>query len=462
VTELRTLLDAAADAVPTTGVNRAERAVATARRVRRTRVVAVVVAAVAAVLAGSVVVPLASRLGAIEPAGPGEETGLPEQVYAVPLHAPSVGEGAALGQPAAYLLGGVPRAEGWFGESCCQMAVVGGSSDEYAFLDLPGMTEVAEGGALNARLAPDGRVIAYATADGIRLLNLVDGTGRTLDAPQGWQVWSVLAWSGDGTRLAVATGDPAPGGTEEIGLATVAVTDPSSWSVPDLGIQWDGSTNAVALAPDGAQIALAQDGELRIDPVDGGSPRILLTGIGQVNPYVAWSPDGARIATLGFANRPDQAEALSRPGSRVSRAPGDGAAGEGSGAAWFKGRFVELADGKGGLFDTERGSELTAMLGFSGNTHVTVLVSPSVESGPYSLERLEFSTTDRSAVTQLAEGIDPHQVDAAARFLETAPRSSTAPHDPTRAIAPVAAGAAFVALVAVLVIGRVWRRHSLR
>jgi hypothetical protein len=170
-----------------------------------------------------------------------------------------------------------------------------------------------------------------------------------------------------------------------------------------------------------------------------------LTGIGQVNPYVAWSPDGARIAALGFANRPDQAEAP-----------------EGSGAAWFKGRFVELADGKGGLFDTERGSELTAMLGFSGNTHVTVLVSPSVESGPYSLERLEFYTTDRSAVTQLAEGIDPHQVDAAARFLETAPRSSTAPHDPTRAIAPVAAGAALVAPVAVLVIGRLRRRHWLR
>ena len=445
MTELRTLLDAAADVVPTNGINRAERAVARARRVRRTRVVAVVVAAIAAVLAGGVVVPLASRLGTIDPAGPGEEPGLPEQIFPVPLNAPSVGEGSALGQPAAFLLGGVPSADGWFGESCCQSAVVGAFTDEYAFLDLPEMTTVTGGGALNARLAPDGRVIAYATAGGVRLLNLVDGSGRTLDTPQGWQVWSVVAWSRDGTRLAVATGDPAPGGTDEIGLATVTVTDLPSWSVPRLGIQWDGSTTAVALAPDGAQIALAQDGELRIGPVHGGSPRILLTGIGQVNPYVAWSPDGARIAALGFANRPDQAEAP-----------------EGSGAAWFKGRFVELADGKGGLFDTERGSELTAMLGFSGNTHVTVLVSPSVESGPYSLERLEFYTTDRSAVTQLAEGIDPHQVDAAARFLETAPRSSTAPHDPTRAIAPVAAGAALVAPVAVLVIGRLRRRHWLR
>lgn len=445
MTELRTLLDAAADVVPTNGINRAERAVATARRVRRTRVVAVVVAAIAAVLAGSVVVPMASRLGTIEPAGPGEETGLPEQVYTVPLHAPSVGEGAALGQPAAYLLGGVPSADGWFGESCCHMAVVGSSTDQYAFVDPSAMTDVAGGGALNARLAPDGRVIAYATADGVRLLNLVDGTGRTLEAPQGWQVWSVLAWSGDGTRLAVATGDPAPGVAEEIGLATVTAADPLSWSVPDLGIRWDGSTNAVALSPDGSQIALSQDGELRMGPVDGGAPRILLTGVGQVNPYVAWSPDGARIAALGFANRPDLAEAP-----------------EGSGAAWFKGRYVEVADGRGGLFDTERGSELTAMLGFSGNTHVMVLVSPSIQSGPYSLERLELNTVERSAITQLAEGIDPHQISAAASLLEIPPRSSNQPHDLTRTVAPVAGVAALVAFMAVLVIGRIWRRRALR
>jgi hypothetical protein len=399
---------------------------------------------VAAVLAGSVVVPMASRLGTIEPAGPGE-TGVPDQIYPVPLHAPSVGEGAALGQSAAYLLGGVPSADGWFGESCCHMAVVGASTDQYAFVDLPRMTDVAGGGALNARLAPDGRVIAYATADGVRLLNLVDGTGRTLDAPQGWRVWSVLAWSGEGTRLAVATGDPAPGAADEIGLATVTVADPPSWSVPDLGIRWDGSTSAVALSPDGAQIALSQDGELRIAPVDGGSAQILLTGIGMVNPHVAWSPDGERIAALGFTNRRDQAPAP-----------------EGSGAAWFKGRFVEVADGEPGLFDTERGVELTAMLGFSGNRHVLVLVSPSIQSGPYSLERLEFNTVERSAITQLAEGIDPHQISAAASLLEIPPRSSNQPHDLTKAIAPVVAVAALVALVVVLMIGRAWRRHALR
>jgi dipeptidyl aminopeptidase/acylaminoacyl peptidase len=443
VTDLRTLLDAAADVVPTNGINHAERAVATARRVRRTRVVAVVVAAIAAVLAGSVVVPLASRLGAIEPAGPGEETGLPEQVYAVPLHAPSVAEGAALGQPAAYLLGGVPSAEGWFGESCCQMAVVGGSSDEYAFLDLPGMTEVAGGGALNARLAPDGRVIAYATADGIRLLNLVDGTGRTLEAPQGWQVWSVLAWSGDGTRLAVATGDPAPGAADEISLATVTVADPPSWSMPNIGVGWNGSTDAVALAPDGTQIALSQDGELRVAPVDGGSVRILMTGIGRVDPQVAWSPDGERIAVIGFPNRRGEA------------------VGPGDGTRVFQGRYVEVATGNSGVIEKTSHYEFATMLGFSGDSHVLLLVSESGE-GPYTFVLIELTTALRSTVTRLSEGIDPHQISAAAAFLDDPPRSSTPPHDLKGAIAPVAAGVALVALVAVLVIGRLWRRHIAR
>ena len=119
---------------------------------------------------------------------------------------------------------------------------------------------------------------------------------------------------------------------------------------------------------------------------------------------------------------------------------------------------MEVADGRGGLFDTERGSELTAMLGFSGNTHVMVLVSPSIQSGPYSLERLDLNTVERSTITQLAEGIDPHQVDAAAGFLEGPPRSSTSPHDLTREPALGAALAGLVAFIAVFVIGRLWRR----
>jgi hypothetical protein len=123
---------------------------------------------------------------------------------------------------------------------------------------------------------------------------------------------------------------------------------------------------------------------------------------------------------------------------------------------------VEVTGGEPGLFDTERGVELTAMLGFSGNRHVLVLVSPSDQSGPYSFERLELNTTERSAVTQLAEGIDPHQISAAATFLDDPPRSSTQPHDLTKAMAPVVGVAALVALMVVLVIGRLWRRHALR
>jgi len=391
------------------------------------------------------VVPVADRLGSIEPAGPGEVPGLPDQIYPVPLHAPSVGEGAALGQPAAYLLGGVPRADGWSGQTCCHLAVVGASTDEYAFLDLPGTTGDAVGGESGARLAPNGRVVAYATAGGVRMLDLVEGTSRTVDAPQGLQVWSVLAWSGDGTRIAVATGDRSVRGTKEIGLATVSLSDQPSWSTPDLGVRWNGSTNAVALAPDGAQIALAQDGELRVAPVDGGSARVLLTGIGPEDHQVAWSPDGVRIAVLGFADRRDQ-----------DVAPG------GSGAAWFKGRYVEVATGRPGLFDIERGYELIAMLGFSGNSHVLVLVSPSSGSGPYAVESHELTTTSRSIVTRLSDGIDPQQIGAPAALLDTSPRASAQPHDAARAIAPVGVLAALVVLAAVLMIGRLRRRHALQ
>ena len=446
MTDLRTLLDAAAGSLPADGRSRAQIAVRTARRVRRTRVVAVVAATVAAVLAGSLVVPVADRLGSIEPAGPSEVPGLPDQIYPVPLHAPSVGEGAAFGQPAAYLLGGVPRADGWSGQTCCHLAVVGASTDEYAFLDLPGTTGDAHGGESGARLAPDGRVVAYATVGGgVRMLDLVEGTTRTVDAPPGRQVWSVLAWSGDGTRIAVATGDPAVGGTNEFGLATVTVSDQPSWSTPDLGVRWNGSTNAVALGPDGTQIALAQDGELRVAPIDGGSARVLLTGIGPEDHQVAWSPDGERIAVLGFADRRDQ-----------SVAP------EGSGAAWFKGRYVEVATGSPGLFDIERGYELIAMLGFSGNSHVLVLVSASSGSGPYAVERHELTTTNRSIVTRLSDGVDPQQIGAPAALLDMSPRASAQPHDVARAIAPVGVLAALVVLAAVLVIGRLRRRHALR
>jgi Tol biopolymer transport system component len=275
------------------------------------------------------------------------------------------------------------------------------------------------------------------------LLNLVDGTGRTLDAPQGWQLWSVLAWSGDGTRLAVATGDPAPGAAEEIGLAIVTVAVQPSWSVPNVGVGWNGSTNAVALSPDGTQIALSQDGELRVAPVEGGSVRILMTGIGRADPQVAWSPDGERIAVIGF------------PNSRGETV------GTGNGTRYFQGRYVEVATGNSGIIEKTSHYEFATMLGFSGNSHVLLLVSESGE-GPHTFVRIELTTALRSTVTRLSEGIDPHQISAAAAFLDDPPRSSTQPHDVTWAIAPVVAVAALVALMAVLVIGRLWRRHALR
>jgi hypothetical protein len=76
--------------------------------------------------------------------------------------------------------------------------------------------------------------------------------------------------------------------------------------------------------------------------------------------------------------------------------------------------------------------------------------------------RIELTTALRSTVTRLSDGIDPQQISAAASLLDDPPRSSNQPHDLTKAIAPVAGVAALVALMVVLVIGRLWRRHALR
>jgi hypothetical protein len=73
-----------------------------------------------------------------------------------------------------------------------------------------------------------------------------------------------------------------------------------------------------------------------------------------------------------------------------------------------------------------------------------------------------LTTADRSIVTRLSDGIDPQQIGAPASLLDTSPRASAQPSDGARAIAPVGVMAALVVLAAVLVIGRLRRRHALR
>jgi hypothetical protein len=137
---------------------------------------------------------------------------------------------------------------------------------------------------------------------------------------------------------------------------------------------------------------------------------------------------------------------------------------DGSKAEWFRGRYgryVDLASGHIGVFGVEHGFKLSALLGFGGQFHLLALVSPSGEAGRYTFERLEVTTTPlrRSTVTHLPDGIDPWQIDVAAALIEGPARSSTEPDDITRVVALVAALAGVVAFIAVVVIGRLWRRH---
>ncbi len=76
--------------------------------------------------------------------------------------------------------------------------------------------------ALQVRLSPDGRTVAYPTDSGVTVLNLVEGTTSALEAPTNLQVRSVLDWSGDGSRLAVAADDGAGAG---LVVATVTFAD---------------------------------------------------------------------------------------------------------------------------------------------------------------------------------------------------------------------------------------------
>ena len=104
---LHDLLSDVAETLPVAPVDRAERALALARRRRRTTFITAGAVLVVTVLTFVLVTPLAARLGTRQQLGP---AGVPNQVYPVPLHAPTVGPGTPLGQRASVLMGGIPRA----------------------------------------------------------------------------------------------------------------------------------------------------------------------------------------------------------------------------------------------------------------------------------------------------------------------------------------------------------------
>ncbi|TMK43399.1 MAG: hypothetical protein E6G66_15435 [Actinobacteria bacterium] len=141
--------------------------------------------------------------------------------------------------------------------------------------------------------SPDGKLIAF-LHDGHNLAVMsADGSGRR-DLDVGLSVNPHLAWSPDGTKIAVGSGNPSR-------LTIVDVAAATFTYVGSGGIQQDNP----AWSPDGKQLVYYQAGAnaLIVSNVDGTAARQLTVCvhpqcIRDLEP--AWSPDGLFIAFARF------------------------------------------------------------------------------------------------------------------------------------------------------------------
>jgi len=150
---------------------------------------------------------------------------------------------------------------------------------------------------VDAAIAPDGSMIAYAAGPPTRMqifVRQVSG-GRTVRLTDDSTVnhrWP--RWSPDGTRVAYVTASgtiaavPALGGPERILARASAEAGTGFDFAPILGFDW---------SPDGRRLAYVlgrPSGEIYLQGVDGG-PATLLATIDEAH-SPAWSPDGSRLA----------------------------------------------------------------------------------------------------------------------------------------------------------------------
>ncbi len=133
-----------------------------------------------------------------------------------------------------------------------------------------------------ARAATNGQLVAIArTPTGDRLITLnPDGTGvRTLLSGQRL---SSPGWSPDGNRIAVVDGH------------RVLVLDPISGQTRTV-LDQEGAAGPT-WAPDSRRLALLRGPDVLTLAIDGGDPtQIPVPFLGQIS-WLAWSPDGARLA----------------------------------------------------------------------------------------------------------------------------------------------------------------------
>jgi WD40 repeat protein/serine/threonine protein kinase len=158
--------------------------------------------------------------------------------------------------------------------------------------------------------SPDGRRLASAGGDSMRIWNAVTGQEElSFKGPAGWAAESV-AFSPGGRRLATV-GDTF----KEVRLSTLpgGPVPSTGWSpTGKMVVVWDAATgrqllaikrplqagNAVAFSPDGRRLAMAGRGAVQVwDAATGHAMLTLKCSLGSAG-GVAFSPDGRRLASV--------------------------------------------------------------------------------------------------------------------------------------------------------------------
>jgi serine/threonine-protein kinase len=134
---------------------------------------------------------------------------------------------------------------------------------------------------LDPALSPDGKLVAYAGANGVLTVRQVEGGApvQVLRAPDARGRWPT--WLPDGQRLVFVS----PRGIEVVSALGGA---------PRLLVAGTNLARGVTVAPDGRTFAFISHDSLYAQPLDGGPARLVAQTYEAHSP--AWSPDGRWIA----------------------------------------------------------------------------------------------------------------------------------------------------------------------